>query len=368
MAEGAKARARWALGTMSGTSLDGVDAAMVLTDGRDVFATGQSGFRPYSKSERDVLRAALGQWDGPEIQAAAEVVEEAHAELLSDFDGAEVIGFHGQTVAHDPSRGRTLQVGDGDVLAHALGLPVVWDFRSTDMDLGGEGAPLAPFYHFALSRRIGAEAPMAFLNIGGVANITWLDPRYDKAEVPGACLAFDTGPGNARIDDLVGLRLGQSMDEGGRLAARGRIDEDALDAMIGHAAYFAKVPPKSLDRGDFAGFLDLVANLSVEDAAATLTAATAGAVARALEHCPSPPSRILVGGGGRRNPVLMEMIAGLAGCPVAPVEDAGLDGDMLEAEAFGFLAVRVLNGWPTSAPSTTGVPSPVGGGRVSRPG
>ncbi len=363
-----KTSAIWALGAMSGTSLDGVDAAMVLTDGIEVFAFGESAYRAYSEGERAVLRAALGKETGPEVEAAAEVVELAHAEVLSGFDGAGLIGFHGQTTAHFPDEGRTCQIGSGAVLAHTLDRPVVWDFRSADMRLGGQGAPLAPFYHFALAKHIGLKGPVGFLNIGGVANLTWLDASAPRAETPGACLAFDTGPGNALIDDLCQARLGQRMDRDGVLTRSGDVDETALAAMLDQRRFFAKVPPKSLDRNDFADWAGQVEHLSDADAVTTLAAGTTGAIALAMEHCPAPPERLLVAGGGRRNPGLMEMIDGMFDGPVLPVEDVGLDGDMLEAQAFAYLAVRVQKGLPTSAPGTTGVAAPVGGGVLSEPG
>ena len=359
-------RRRWALGTMSGTSLDGVDAAMILTDGQDVLEFGQNAYRPYSDQERDVLRDALGQWSGPAVEAAAEVVEMAHAELLASFRDAELIGFHGQTLAHDPERGRTLQVGNGAILADALGLPVVWDFRSVDVSLGGQGAPLAPFYHFALARHLKAETPVSFLNIGGVSNLTWVDPSKSAPEADGALLAFDTGPGNALINDLMTARRGQPFDRDGVLAAAGVIDEAVLETML-RGKYLSEMPPKSLDRNDFSRWSDLVEPLSDADAAATLSAGTAAAIATGLEHCPVLPEAVLVTGGGRLNPTLMDMLAGLLPCTVLPVEDEGLNGDMLEAEAFAHLAVRVQDGRPTSAPGTTGVPTPVGGGQISFP-
>lgn len=361
-------RAIWALGAMSGTSLDGVDAAMVLTDGHRVLEFGETGYRAYSDAERAILRAALGRWSGSEVEEAAEVVENAHAELLSGFDGAELIGFHGQTTSHRPEVGATCQVGNGTLLAEVLGRRVVWDFRTTDMTLGGQGAPLAPFYHYALARYLGFEKPVVFLNIGGVANLTWVDPSKPGPEVAGACLAFDTGPGNAKIDDLLMARRGVRMDEDGRLTRAGVVDGDILERLLAKEAFFNRMPPKSLDRDDFRGWGDAVAQLSDADAVATLAAATAGAVARGLEHCPSLPEHVLVTGGGRKNPGLMEMLEALAPSPVLSVEEVGLDGDMLEAQAFAFLAVRVLRGLPTSAPGTTGVAAPVGGGQVSRPG
>ncbi|MEI4486574.1 anhydro-N-acetylmuramic acid kinase [Frigidibacter sp. MR17.14] len=358
----------WALGTMSGTSLDGVDAALLLTDGEEIAGFGESGYRPYSEAERAVIAAGLGRWPGEVgVLDAAEVVETAHAELMSGIAGAELCGFHGQTLAHDPAGRGTHQAGDGGVLAEVLGLPVVWDFRSSDVTMGGQGAPLAPFFHFALARLIGADRPVAFLNLGGVGNLTWIDPAARAPEAPGALLAFDTGPANAPIDDLMRRRRGLSRDEGGALAATGTVDEEIFAAFLDHG-YFLKIPPKSLDRNDFHAGLSAVERLSDADAAATLTAAAAAAVARGAEHFPAPASRLLVGGGGRHNPVMMAMIAAQLDCPVEPVEAAGLDGDMLEAQAFAHLAVRVLRGLPTSAPGTTGVRAAVGGGRISRPG
>lgn len=354
----------WALGAMSGTSLDGVDAAMLLTDGERILEFGRTAYRPYTDAERAILRDALGQWDG--AAEAAEVVETAHAELLARFSGAGLVGFHGQTVAHDPGGRGTRQLGDGGVLAEVLDLSVVWDFRSADVQMGGQGAPLAPFYHFALARHIGAERPLAILNLGGVGNLTWIDPRAKAPDAPGALLAFDTGPANAPIDDLVAARLGLTHDAGGALAAQGAFDAAILDAAMA-LPWFYRMPPKSLDRNDFHDVLDQVSPLSDADAAATLAAVAAASVARGIEHCPVVPAEVLVTGGGRKNLVLMKMLAAGLGCPVRPVEDVGLDGDMLEAQAFAFLAVRVMRGMSTSAPGTTGVAAAIGGGRVSRP-
>lgn len=358
-------RAIWALGAMSGTSLDGVDAAMVLTDGETVLDFGPHAYRPYSNAEREVIRAALGRWPGePGVAEAAEVVELAHVELLSRFSGAEVVGFHGQTLAHDPRGRGTHQAGNGELVAQALGLTTVWDFRSADVEMGGQGAPLVPFFHHALARRIGASGPLAFLNLGGVGNVTWVDPSVEAPEDAGALLAFDTGPANAPVNDLMRARSGQEQDEGGALALRGRVDEGVIRAFL-EMPYFFRMPPKSLDRNDFHRLLDLVAPLSDADAAATLTAAAAAAVARGAEHFPAPVERILVAGGGRHNRAMMAALSDrLPG--VAPVEAAGLEGDMLEAQAFAHLAVRVLRGLPTSSPTTTGVAAAVGGGRMAR--
>ncbi len=360
--------ALWALGAMSGTSLDGVDAAMVLSDGERVLELGPTGYRPYSEDERAVLATALGKWPGaPEVARAAAVVEAAHLELLAGFEGAEIVGFHGQTLAHDPARGRTHQAGCGARLAAALGLPVVADFRSNDMALGGQGAPLAPFFHFALARFIGARGPLAFLNLGGVGNVTWVDPAAPAPEAPGALLAFDTGPANAPIDDLMRARGLGGRDEGGALALSGQADTGVIEAFLARP-WFHKMPPKALDRNDFSDLLEAVAHLGDGDAAATLAACAAAAVARGAEHFPAAPGRVLVAGGGRHNRAIMAGLAAVLPWPVAPVEAVGLDGDMIEAQAFAHLAVRVARGMATSAPGTTGVAAAVGGGVVHRPG
>ncbi|MGV6812491.1 MAG: anhydro-N-acetylmuramic acid kinase [Brevirhabdus sp.] len=358
----------WALGAMSGTSLDGVDAAMVRTDGETIFGFGESAYLERSRADRDRIAAVFGHWPGDAgLEEVAELVEGEHVQLLSRFRQAEIIGFHGQTIAHDPRGRGTHQLGDGRVLAEVLGKPVVWDFRSADVGMGGEGAPLASFYHFACAKWIGADAPVVFLNLGGVGNLTWIDPAKSMPEDQGALLAFDTGPANAPVDDLMRARLGKRFDEGGALAATGTVDQAVLDVFQAHP-YFSRVPPKSLDRNEFDTVLATAKGLTDADAAATLTEAAAMAVADGLSACPEPPKRVLVTGGGRRNIHLMARIKARSRIETLPVEEVGLDGDMLEAQAFAFLAVRVARGLPTSCPSTTGVAAAVGGGVVSRPG
>ena len=355
-----------ALGAMSGTSLDGIDAAVLVTDGVTITDFGPVDYREYSGPERMALKAALGHWPGDNPTAAAKVVAHGHSVLLAGFENIDLVGFHGQTLAHDPQGRGTHQLGDGAALAAELGWPVVWDFRSADVQLGGQGAPLAPFYHFALAHWMQADAPLAFLNLGGVGNLTWIDPGCARPEDDGALLAFDTGPANALLDDAMLARRGDPRDDGGQLAASGRID-DAIIADFLADPYFFKMPPKSLDRDAFTALAAAVEPLSDADAAATLTAATALSVAEAMQHCPQPPTTIWVAGGGRHNPTMMQMIAAAIDVPVRPVEDAGLDGDMLEAQAFAYLAVRVARGLPTSCAGTTGVRAAVSGGTLSQP-
>jgi anhydro-N-acetylmuramic acid kinase len=356
-----------ALGLMSGTSMDGVDAAVVETDGVTIAAFGRSGFRPYAPAERAAIEAALGRWPGEAgVEAAEAAVQASHATLAAGFPEAALLGFHGQTLVHEPQGRGTHQVGRGDLLADATGRPVVWALRAADVASGGEGAPLVPVFHHAVARHIGAEAPLAFLNIGGVANVTWVDARIADPAAPGALLAFDTGPGNALLDDFLKERLGEAFDEGGRVAARGTADRDVLAEALA-SPYLDRPPPKSLDRMAFHGVLGRLGGLSTEDGAATLAALTAACVAAAARHFPEPAARWLVCGGGRLNRTVTRLIAAGTNAPVDAVESVGLDGDMLEAQAFAFLAVRVLRGLPTSFPATTGCRLPVCGGRVSAP-
>ncbi|MGY6547914.1 MAG: anhydro-N-acetylmuramic acid kinase [Roseinatronobacter sp.] len=361
-----KTKMQRVLGLMSGTSYDGVDAAVLVTDGEAIADFGPSAFRPFSASERCVLRSAMGHWPGDHgVAEAARVVEQAHAEVIAQFGQIDLIGFHGQTLAHDPRGRGTHQAGSGAVLAGLAGVPVVWDFRSADVAQGGQGAPLAPFFHFALARYLQADAPLVFLNLGGVGNLTWVDPRLPYPDLPGALMAFDTGPANAPMDDLCHARLGLPRDEGGARAASGRVDRDVVQAFLS-APYFQRPPPKSLDR-DFPGLAARLGHLAPADALATLSACVAASIATGFAHLPQPPTRVLVCGGGRHNADLMTRLAAALPVPVAPVEAAGLDGDMIEAQAFAYLAVRVMRGLPTSCPATTGTATALCGGRIAHP-
>lgn len=357
----------WALGLMSGTSIDGVDGAMLMTDGQTIHAFGDSHFRPYSKSEQDIIEAAFGLWpeDNPEVLAAAEkVVRNAHREVIEHFPDAQTVGFHGQTLAHDPKGGRTHQIGDGAKLARDTSKQVVWDFRTDDMAAGGQGAPLAPFFHHACARQLGMARPVAFVNLGGVGNVTLVDGSKYSPEGPDALLAFDTGPANAPINDLLSERLGLDFDKNGEIAAKGIVNTAVLEQFFTNK-YFLKLPPKSLDRNSFNELSTLVDPLTVEDAAATLTALSASCVYAAQMHFQHDPYRWLICGGGRKNISLMNGLKQRLGGSVDAVEAVGLDGDMLEAQAFAYLAVRVLRGLPTSSPTTTGCKAPVCGGIIS---
>jgi anhydro-N-acetylmuramic acid kinase len=361
-------RALAAIGLMSGTSLDGIDAAMLTTDGERVFEHGPAATYPYPEEFRERLRALLGREPDPGWRPVIEELTDRHADAVArllDSAGVpasaiDVVGFHGQTVWHRPRHRRTLQIGDGARLAAAAGIGVVADFRTADMAAGGEGAPLAPLYHAALAGAL--QKPIAVLNIGGVANLTWIGESEGEPNV----LAFDTGPGNALLDDWVLARTSRACDEDGRLAAAGRVDAGRVTGWLAHD-FFRRLPPKSLDRDVFRFALDAIAGFSPADGAATLAAFSARAVASASPLLPAEPRRWLVCGGGRRNPVLMDMIRTAVGAPVEPVEAIGWRGDFLEAEAFAFLAVRSLRGLPLTLPTTTSAPRPLTGGRLHGP-
>ncbi len=378
-----------ALGLMSGTSLDGIDVALITTDGESHVVRGPAMTLPYTPEIRALLLAAIE--DSKDITDrrsrpahlphAERELTELHGAAVSHFlrkqgisrDQIEVIGFHGQTVLHRgaaagmrlkpngephwaPSPGITVQLGLGEMLADLTRIPVVYDLRAADVAAGGQGAPLVPVYHQALTAKL-PQRPVAIVNIGGVANVTWIGRD-------GRLLAFDTGPGNALIDDWMRAKVRFDYDADGEMAAQGTINAHALHTYLNHA-YFNAPPPKSLDRNSFA--LDAVAALGAEDGAATLTAFTAETIARARQHMPEEPELWIISGGGRRNGTLMSMLAGLVHCAVVPAEAAGLNGDSLEAEAWGYLAVRSLKGLPITFPGTTGVAEPMRGGVLAKP-
>ena len=355
---------RRALGLMSGTSVDGVDVAYIETDGEQVACFGPFMTFPYTDDVRRLIRGAFGAETSGEATIAAErAVTNAHIDAVRRWSEIsetslamlDVVGFHGQTITHRPERRFTWQIGDGAALAQAIGVKVVSDLRGADVRAGGQGAPLVPVYHAALAHDL--PRPLAVLNVGGVANVTWIG--FDAA-----LLAFDTGPGNAPIDDWCVRRAGLRFDSDGALAASGKVDRARVERFSEHR-YFAIKPPKSLDRGDFT---DAWANgLSVVDGAATLTRGTARAVALAARHFPAAPAQWVIAGGGARNPTLVKAISEEVRGKVVTADSLGWNGDALEAQAFAFLAVRSLRGLPLTFPGTTGAPRPLTGGRLNEP-
>ena len=365
-----------AIGLMSGTSFDGVDAAVIETDGERIAAFGPAAYRPFSDAERALLRQALaeavtltdrnarpgiiGEAEALTTCSQAETVERLLAENHIAPGEIAVVGFHGQTVIHKPQAKLTVQVGNGAALAKRLGIPVVYDFRQADVMAGGQGAPLVPVFHRAIVDTVERPHPVAVLNIGGVANVTFCDGGPDP-------IACDTGPGNALIDDFMRARTGAPYDDNGDIAATGTPDGDFITRVL-NDPFFNLPPPKSLDRNAFA-FANLsLSQYSVPDGAATLSGLTVEAVARVVRHLPRAPRAWIVGGGGARNSTLMKMLAYRLGpATVETADQAGWSADALEAQAFAFLAVRSMRGLPITFPTTTGASRPLAGGVLAKP-
>ena len=362
-----------AIGLMSGTSMDGVDVALLDTDGERAIRLGPQAFTPYDDADRSLLRAALRDAVGlrdrdarPGALAPAEAMVTArHLAAVEAFltehglarKDIDVVGFHGQTVLHAPERHLTIQIGDGEVLARRLGLAVAFDFRAADVAAGGEGAPLVPVYHRALVERDGIAGPIAVINIGGVANVTYVAAGEDP-------IACDTGPGNALLDDLVRERCNLPFDRDGALAASGTVDAAALARLLAHP-FFTRPAPKSLDRDAFSR--RPVEALATADAAATLVAFTAAGIAAAIEVMPAVPRLAIVCGGGGHNATLMREMASRLPCRVESADALGWSAEAMEAQAFAYLAVRSLRNLPITFPMTTGAAAPLAGGRVSPP-
>jgi anhydro-N-acetylmuramic acid kinase len=352
------------IGMISGTSMDGIDIALLQTDGLDRVEFGPADTRPYPAELRqelidflhDPARAMTDPLTGLEAKVT-EAFSKALLAFLSDHSltpaAIDLVGLHGQTVYHNPALRFTRQLGNGEQMRHETGIAVVDQFRLNDVAQGGQGAPLVPLYHAALARAL--PKPLVILNWGGVGNVTYLDDNR--------VLAFDTGPASALCDDWTRRHFNLPYDEDGRLARQGQVHAPSLAHLLDHP-FFAVPPPKSLDRNAFHAGLDRLENLSPLDGLATLTAFTIQATAKAMEHMPQKPLRWLVGGGGRHNQAFMEGLRAALHLPVDPVEQVGWRGDSLEAECFAYLAQRARLGLPLSLPDTTGVPQPCSGGRV----
>jgi anhydro-N-acetylmuramic acid kinase len=352
-----------ALGLMSGTSLDGIDVALLRTDGEKIVERGLAETFVYDAKQQELLRKALVDAVGLSDRNArpgglAEVEAQLthwHVAAVQSFlaqnklvaTDIDVVGFHGQTILHRPEQKLTVQLGDGSALAKSLGIKVVYDMRAADVAAGGQGAPLVPAYHCALAKAV----PAVFVNIGGVANVTFVGEGEDL-------LAFDTGPGNALLNDWMTKHQGVTHDEGGRIALKGKVSAAHLKTAM-NLDFFTKKPPKSLDRNSFA-HLDF-SDLGFEDGAATLAAFTVESLVRAQDWFPAKPVQWVICGGGRHNGAIMHGLRSkLSG--VVSAEEFGLNGDSVEAEAWAYLAVRSRKGLALTYPGTTGVAQPMLGG------
>ncbi|MEM7071116.1 MAG: anhydro-N-acetylmuramic acid kinase [Pseudomonadota bacterium] len=368
--------ASWYLGLMSGTSCDGIDAALVLMNKSSIERLGPSIYQPMPDELRGQLLALQGAKN--EDDSCERLLSELHIEICQKLikkTGIHptAIGFHGQTITHDPADGFSLQIGDGKLLAQTLKIPVVWDFRSYDITQGGEGAPLAPAYHQAIGQRLRKRGfltqqnPVIFVNIGGVSNVTLID--FERSDI----MAFDTGPGNALIDDYMHQHFNQPIDKNGETARSGTIDQLLLQTFLAHP-WFQKKPPKSLDRNFFKQFD--VNHLKPCDGVATLTALSAFAIAKATDFCTQKPQAWIICGGGRHNHFMLEQLHKALDLKQKKVNIYNLDqldpsfnlnGDMLEAQAFAYMAALVLNKKCFAWPSTTGVNKPHGVAKISYP-
>lgn len=347
-----------AIGLMSGTSCDGVDAALLDTDGLEKISFVDGITLPYEEELRSRLLDA-SQLDVPtsELMRVEHLVTEAHVaatrqllEANAEFKSqVSVVGFHGHTVRHMPTEGMTLQIGNPWRLAKEFSVPVVTDFRRCDMVCGGQGAPLVSMFHKALFTQ--GDFPTLVLNLGGVANVTWLGENKQ-------IIAGDTGPGCGLIDEWAQAVADQPHDRDGHLASAGTVDQETVEEALS-AEFFSMPLPKSADRFDF-DHVD-VSGLSAEDGAATLCAVTVEAVYRAVTQLPSMPKTIYVTGGGVHHPVIMKMLEQKF-AEVHTVREMGLNPDTLEAECFAWLAVRHQQGLPLTIPETTGCEAPVAGG------
>ncbi len=366
-----------AIGLMSGTSMDGIDAALLHTDGENIIHRGPSLYVPYDDDLRgrwkralQTAKAVVERGDRPGDLADDErVLTLCHAAVIRSFlarhdlkpGEIDLIGFHGQTVLHRPDAGVTVQIGDGALLASETGIDVVYDMRANDMVHGGQGAPLIPVYHAALSANLpdGFAAPVVFVNIGGISNLTYVG-------ADGVLSAFDSGPGNMLIDQWVEAHTGRTYDRNGETASRGVVVADLARRYLS-SAFFSGNIRRSLDRGDF--LPPEKGEVSLEDGARTLAHVTAASIVKLADHLPQPPKTYVVCGGGRLNPVIMREFADLAagkGARVVSAEAAGFDGGAMEAEAWAYLAVRSVNGLPLTFPGTTGVSAAVTGGVIAR--
>ena len=354
----------WSLGIMSGTSLDAIDLAMLKTDGTSIIEHGDAFSVPIPTDLQQELRSLMQQTAAHNITCDFLHIEQRYSELVAEavlnFIKAQkiqpdIIGLHGQTIIHRPLEGITWQLGNANIIAQRTNIGVISDFRRRDMAAGGQGAPLVPLYHAALCEKL--PKPIAILNIGGVANVTYIGENDEL-------IAFDTGTGNALINDWVQTHTGDPFDDEGRYAASGNIDASIVQNALSHP-YFASSPPKSLDRNDFN--LSMVEGLNLHDGAATLMQFSIAGIMEAQKHFPTPPKQWVVCGGGAHNKAMMAALAKQLPAPVIPATNLGWRGDALEAEAFAYLAVRALIGLPLSLPSTTGVAHPITGGALHQP-
>ena len=355
-----------ALGILSGSAIDGVDITFIKTDGVDVFETGHTITVPYEDELRQKIRSVLGlKPDTPENQNLLNEVEkeltqfwaEAVKDYIATYDvEVDVIGLDGHTVCNEPKNHFIYQLGDGELLSKLTGIKVVYNFHSADIAAGGQGAPLGVTFYNAITMQ--KEKPLAVVDISGISSISWIGSY-------GEMVSFHSGPGNAAIDEWVMKHAGMHMDYNGKLAITGVVNEQIVSALMKHK-YFAKYPPKSTHREEFKEKLEHLEGLSLEDGAATATAFVAESIAYSLLlYVPEIPKKIMVCGGGAKNPTLMRFLRQrLPDVEVCTAEDWGQNSIAVGVQTIAFLAVRRLYYLPISFPTTTGVYEPMIGGKL----
>ena len=371
-----------AIGLMSGTSMDGVDVSLIRSDGFNQFTNILDEYFEYNESlqqELIELRNLIANINdlkkySSRLNKLEREITVFHSKIVSNLsfkyeDEIDFVGFHGQTIFHNPEQKITKQLGDGRLMSQLVKKKVIYDFRQEDLANKGQGAPLTPIFHNLLSRRINEkhqiDFPICFLNIGGISNITKIIKKDEKLEEN--LEAFDSGPGNCMIDEWVRKNSKNNFDENGSIAKSGKINQLILNQVIDN--FKINSFDKSLDVKDFD--ISFARGLSLEDGCATITNFTAYLIAKGVEHANGSnikPIKYLVCGGGRKNTFLIQSIKDYLlhkkNISLNSIDDYSLNGDFIESQAFGYLSIRSFLKLPISFPRTTGCKVPTIGGKL----
>jgi anhydro-N-acetylmuramic acid kinase len=356
-----------ALGLMSGTSMDGIDGSIISSDGTNIKEYKISNYTEYSTTTTTLLFKAFNNISNfmkdtdskKELSYRVTIDHALAAEKLINKSNIlpQIVGFHGQTIYHNPQKKITLQLGEGALLSKLLKTNVVSNFRDNDMLNGGEGAPLAPIYHKLLIENFNITLPACIVNIGGIANVTY----FDGSELIG----FDVGPGNGLMDSFINKKLRKKFDYNGITASQGKIDKSLIRQFCNYK-FFSKPYPKSLDRNDFRDIQSVLdkSKISTENALATLVELTVKSIYISIKQLPYFPKNIIIVGGGAKNKFLLKRLENSFGKILKVSDKVGFISTNVEAEMIAYLAVRRLNSLPITFPKTTGVPKPLIGGVI----
>ena len=362
-----------ALGLMSGTSADGIDVAVLTTDGKTKINLGPSGYYPFSNSFRSKIKSIFKKKVNIEkIKKQKRIVDIENEFTYLNFVAInkflkknkinkkeiDVVGFHGQTISHNPMNGYSWQIGNSQKLVNLLNVKVVSNFRDNDIKNGGQGAPLTPIFHYYLTKKI--KKKICFINLGGISNVTYFNHRSKNSL--NDILAFDAGPCCSLMDDWVSKNSNKKFDDLGILARSGNVKKEIIQNFL-KKPYFSKLPPKSLDRSFFS--LSLLKKLKIRDGSATINYLVADTLLKAFGYFPNYPDLCILSGGGRHNKFLVELInKKIKKSKILLAENYNWNGDSIEAHAFAYLSVRKLLNLPITYPKITGVKKPLSGGQV----